>query len=315
MLDAVTTNWPLKLLALAFAFAIWVSVTGEQRIVQDFSLPQEINVSDDRVVASPTPNTVTVRLRGAESLMRRLDPVPMALSVDLHDAAPGERDVQLSNEQLVNLPRGVEVEFIDPDRLSLIVERRLRRELEVEVTFLGQPPEGYAFYGAESFPAKILVEGPESQIEPLQDVRTNPIRLDQHTESFVARVTAIPVGEFVRIVDPRPLEVRVDVDEMPRERTFQEIPILIIGGGEGSQTNPDRLDVTLSGPPSLVDRILPDQIRLLADASGLEPSRQAREVELRVELIDVPARDLGRVTVMSPSGRKVSLRVSGEGRR
>jgi YbbR domain-containing protein len=290
-------------------------VTGEQRIVQDFSLPLEVELSDDRVVASPTPNTVTVRVRGAESLMRRLDPVPMALSVNLRDAAPGEHDVQLGSEQLVNLPRGVDVEFIDPDRLSLIVERRLRRELDVEVTFLGQPPEGYAFYGAESYPGTILVEGPESQIEPLEHVRTNAIRLDQRTESFVVQATAVPVGEFVRIVDPRPLEVRVDVDEMPRDRTFQGIPVVVTGAGQGSRARPDRLDVTLSGPPSLIDRILPDQIRLVADASGLEPSRQAREVEVRVELVDVSARDQGRVSVKSPSGRKVSVRLSGEGRR
>jgi YbbR domain-containing protein len=315
MLERLLSNWPLKLLALAFAFAIWVSVTGEERVVQDFSIPLQINLSDDRVVASPRPNTVTVRLRGVESLMRRLDPVPMALSVDLRDAAPGERDVQLSDEQLTNLPRGVEVAFIDPDRLSLILERRLRRELKVEATFLGQPPEGFAFYGAESFPSTIMVEGPESQVEPLELVRTNPIRLDQHTEPFVAQVTAIPVGEFVRILDRRPVEVRVDVDETPRERTFQNIPIVIIGGAEGSRTTPDRLDVTLSGPPSLVDRILPDQIRLLADVGGLEPSRQAREVQLRVELVDVPARDLGRVTVKSPTSRKVTVRLSGEGRR
>ena len=65
----------------------------------------------------------------------------------------------------------------------------------------------------------------------------------------------------------------------------------------------------------IIDRILPAQIRLVADASGLEASRQAREVEVRVELVDVPARDQGRVSVKSPSGRKVSVRVSGEGRR
>jgi YbbR domain-containing protein len=314
MLDRLLANWPLKLLALGLAFAIWVSVTGEKRVVQDFSLPLEIELSPERVLASPTPHTVTVRLRGVESVMRRLDPVPMTLQVDLRETAPGGHEVQLTNEDLSNVPRGVDVEFIDPDRLSLVVERRLRSELDVEVAFLGQPPDGYHFYGAEIVPAKIVVEGPESQVEPLAEVRTNPIRLDQRTEPFVARVGAVPEGQFVRVVDPRPLEVRVDVDAEPEDRIFRGIPVVVIGGGEGSRATPDQLDVTISGPPHLVDRILPDQIRLVADVSDLEPSSRGQAVDVRVEVVDVPARSAARIADKAPSQRQVSVVVTGDNR-
>ncbi len=162
MLDRLLSNWPLKLLALALAFAIWVSVTGENRVVRDVSVPLEILLSDDRVVASTTLTTVVARLGGPESLMRRLDPVPLAVHVDLTDALPGENHVQIATTDLVNVPRGVEVAFIEPDRFSLTVDRRLRRELEVDVTFLGHPPEGYHFYGVEVLPQSVVVEGPES---------------------------------------------------------------------------------------------------------------------------------------------------------
>jgi YbbR domain-containing protein len=314
MFDRLLANWPLKLLALGLAFAIWVSVTGEKRVVQDFSLPLEIELSADRVLASPTPNTVTVRLRGVESVMRRLDPVPMTVQVDLRDTPPGGHEAQLTNAELSNVPRGVDVEFIDPDRLSLVVERRLRRELDVEVAFLGQPPEGYHFYGAEIIPAKILVEGPETQVEPLAEVHTNPIRLDQRTEPFVARVGAIPEGQFVRVVDPRPLEVRVDVDAEPEDRTFRGVPVIVIGGGEGSRATPEQLDVTISGPPALVDRILPDQIRLVADVSELQPSNRGQAVDVRVEFVDVPARAAARIADREPSQRQVSVIVTGDNR-
>lgn len=314
MLDRLLSNWPLKLLALALAFAIWVSVTGENQVVQDVSVPLELRLSEDRVAASATPTTVTVRLRGGESLMRRLDPVPLAVQVDLSGAPLGEQDVQIATTDLVNVPRGVEVEFIDPDRFALVVERRLRRDLAVEVTFLGSPPEGFHFYGAEVLPDSVVVEGPESELTESDVIRTESIQLNERKEPFTAEVDAVPEGAYVRVVDPRPLDVRVEVDEAPVERVLEGIRVEVVGAGEGGSASPDRLDVTISGPPALVERIRPEQVRLIADAEGLELSAQGRQVEVRVEFVEVLARDLPRLAVKSVSRRQVSVRAGGEGR-
>ena len=121
MLDRILTNWPLKVLAIVLAFAIWVSVTGEKRTLQDFQVPLEVRVADELVLASTPPNTVTVRLRGSESLLRRLDPLPIVVRADLTDASTGEQDVQLSAGDIGGLPRGVEVDFIDPDRIRVVI--------------------------------------------------------------------------------------------------------------------------------------------------------------------------------------------------
>ncbi len=314
MLDRLLANWPLKLLALALAFAIWVSVTGENRVAMDVSVPLELRLSEDQVAASEAPTTVTARLRGAESLMRRLDPVPLAVRVDMSDASLGEQDVQIAKTDLVNVPRGVEVEFIEPDRFVLNVDRRLRRELEVEVTFLGGPPEGFHFYGAEVLPSSVVVEGPESQLTGTDVVRTNPIRLDQRAEPFRARVSVVPEGTYVRVVDPRPVEVRVEVDAAPVERRLEGIPVEVVGAGQGARVSPSALNVTISGPPALVDRIRPEQLRIIADAEGLELSARGEQVEVRVEFVEVPARDLPRISVKGLSRRQVSVRAGAEDR-
>jgi YbbR domain-containing protein len=309
MHSRILANWPLKLVALALAFAIWVAVTGENRIVKDFPVPLEIVLSDARILASTPPNNVTVRLRGPEGLLRRLDPVSMAMRVDLGDAPPGDHEVQLSKAGLQNAPRTVDVEFIDPDRLSLKLERRLRRELKVEPAFIGQPPEGFAFYGAQVLPETILVDGPESEIKPLDLLETNPIRLDQRTEPFQVRVSAVPKGTYVRVVDPRPLEVRVEVDAAPVERRLEEIPVQLEGQTYECRLSPETLSVTVSGPPAIVDGIGPEEIRLMADVSELQPSNERQEVEVRAEFQDVPPRTLARLTVKSMSRRTVAVRI------
>jgi YbbR domain-containing protein len=310
MASRLLRNWPLKLVALGLAFAIWVAVTGENRIVKDFPVPLEIVHSDARILASAPPKNVTVRLRGPEGQLRRLDPVSMAMRVDLGDAPPGDHEVQLSKADLQNVPRTVDVEFIDPDRLSLILGRRLRKELKVSPAFIGQPPEGYYFYGAQVLPETILVEGPESEVKPLDTLATNPIRLDQRTAPFQVRVGAVPKGTYVRVVDPRPLEVRVEVDVAPVERRFEKIPVRLVGQIFECRVSPENLDVTVSGPPAIIDGISPHWVRLLADVGELQPSSERQEVEVRAEFQEVPPKSLARITVKSISRRNVMVRVS-----
>jgi YbbR domain-containing protein len=311
MLEAITANWPLKLLSLALAFAVWVSVTGDAGVVQDYSVPLDILLADESVLASTPPNTVTVRFRGSESLMRRLDPVPIAVRIDLRDSANGERDVQLSSSDLQGLPRGVEVDFIEPDRLSLTLDRRMRRDLPVETTFLGQPPDGYAFFGERIDPERLWVEGPEAEVEPMKVLRTSPIRLDQRTVPFSVRVTAVPAGPHVRVVDPRPVEVDVVIDVTPVERTFEDLPVRLRGQAPRVSFVPRTLTVTLAGPPRLVERIDADQIHVLADLAGVGLSSEPTSVPVFVEFFDVPIEDLALLSVKSVAPREISVRTAG----
>jgi YbbR domain-containing protein len=311
MLDVLASNWPLKLLALALAFAIWVSVTGESRVVQDFRVPLELELDDDFVVASSPPTTIEVRLRGVESLMRRLDPVRMVMRLDLRDAGEGEQELVLARENLSGIPRGVEVEFIDPNRSQVVLAERKRLDLRVEPTFLGQPEDGYAFYNAQVTPEKLRVEGPAAQVENLELLRTNPIRLDGRSEPFVARVGVVPEGELVRVLGRETLEVYVVVDAAAVERRIENIPVEVVGAAAGTQVNPETLNLILSGPPRLLDQLTPDQIRLVADVSRLSQDATRADVPVIVDFPGIPEDERSRVSVKSMSRRQVEVSLSG----
>ena len=216
MLDRLLTNWPLKLLAFALAFGIWISVTGEDRVVQDFNVPLEIELADNTTLGSTPPTTVTVRLRGPETSVRRLDPVRLGVRVDLTDGPLGAREVQLSRENLTGVPDIIDLEFIDPDRLGLVIEELLRRRVPVEPVFVGDPPSGYAFYSAEVRPSDVLVEGPESEVANLVQLRTNPVRLDLLTQPTSLPVEIVLDSPRVRTVDGQEIEIRVIVDARSR---------------------------------------------------------------------------------------------------
>ena len=309
MLEHVLANWPLKLLSLILAFGIWVSVTGENRIVHNFTLPLDIQLAEGRALTTDPPTTVTVRLRGPERAIRRLDGMGLAVRVDLRDGLFGERSVPLTARNLTGVPRGVELDFINPDRLKLVVDRLMQRELPVEPTFLGKPPEGYAFYGAEVDPETLLVEGPQSEVEQLEVLRTNPIRLDQFTEPSRVPVATVPAGRFVHVVDARPVEVRVLVDSMPVERRFSGIRVELVGQAYEAVAAPSTVNATLTGPPALIELLREDRLRAVADVSELEPRPEPYQVTVRLEYLDIPVEDRSRITLTSLSQPQVGVRV------
>lgn len=310
MLDRLTSNWALKVLALGLAFGVWVSVTGETSIVQDFTPPLDIRLPDDHTLASDAPTTVNVRLRGTETAIRRMDELLLGVRVDLRDGVLGERDVALSARNLTGVPRGVVMEFINPDRLSLVVDRRVRLRLPVEPTFIGQLPDGYAFYGAEVRPKKLVVEGPESELASVQSLATTPLRLDRLTQPVTMTAVAITEGRNVRIADPEPLTVRVIVDATAIERTFSAVRVMVRRDTRRVETTttPTTVSVTVSGPPYLIDALRPEMLIAVVDIAGLATGRSHR-LAVAIDYVNVPVEEHPRITVNIVTPATVDVRV------
>lgn len=311
MPDRLLVNWPLKLFSLGLAFMIWLWVAGEERIVQDFRIPLDVRVRADRILAELPPTAVTVRLRGPETLIRGLDSLKLGVLLDLQEVPPGPRDVQLSREHLSGVPRSVEVAFIDPARVNLVVEQRMRRELPISADLLGQPPQGYALYHVQVRPETLLVEGPEPEVMALSSLETSPIRLDQRTGSFVQSVRTIIEEPHVRVVDPRPLEARVVIDRTPLRLTLDGVPVSLTGRTYAATVTPSQLQVTLSTAPSLLDKVRRTRIRAVADVTHLRPGAEPYRIPVRIEFPDLATEEIERIIIESVSREQVSVSLSG----
>ena len=311
MLEPLLRNWHLKVLALCLAFAVWIAVTGENRVLQVYEVPLDIVLRADHVLKSPAPATATVSLRGPESRVRRLDPRSMVLRADLTDATPGPRSVPLSSDNLQGLPADLEVADVEPSRLRLEIDRRLRKSVPVAPSVAGAPPAGYAFYGARVEPGAVAIEGPESVVGGSERLRTDTIRLDGRTSPFVVPVGAAPEHPSVRVLETRPLEVEVQVDVSPVRRSFDGVPITLDGRSPDEATiGPPSVRVVVTGPPALLSGMRTGRIRAVADLGALGAEGAGGTVPVRVEFPDLAESDLRRVEVRSVSPPRVSVRPS-----
>ena len=301
MLEWALRRWHLKALALVLAFAVWVAVIGEGRSVSDYHVPVDISLASDAALIGTPPTNVLVRLRGPESLLRRLDPFDLSVRVDLRDAPSGDQTVTLTQRHIAGVPRDVEVAMVEPDHLRLTVAHKKRREVPVVPTIVGKPPRGYVVYGAVARPAALEVEGPDTKLTGSTRLKTDPIHVDDQREAFVARVGATPDALNMRVSDSRPLDVTVYVDLAPVTATIDHVPVVVVGGGSGASSFPSVVVVTVSAPSSLVPKLREGHIRAVADTG---------DAPLHVEFPGLDPDERAKVTVQAISPKKVTVRRS-----
>ena len=117
----VFPNWGLKLLALGISFFLWATYNAEPFAEVGFTVPLEfINVPPRLEISTDVPTTIRVRVRGRSGLVRRLSAVDLSLRVDLKNARPGEREIQLTPD-MVGVPYGATVVRLSPSEFDAML--------------------------------------------------------------------------------------------------------------------------------------------------------------------------------------------------
>jgi len=120
-MSALTRHWELKLLALAFSFALWLFVMSSEKTDMILSAPVEFEgVPHGMVVRGERPDTVDVQIHGLRGTLARLGPDQVKARVSLFGVREGEVTLRLLPEQ-VAVPAGVTVLRVSPSWIRVVV--------------------------------------------------------------------------------------------------------------------------------------------------------------------------------------------------
>jgi len=266
-------DWSLKLLSLAIAMVLWLVVTGQNEPVTahvnvqlNFIRPQSLEISND------PPRTVDVMLTGSRNKLDDLTALDLVATVDISDQQPGERVLRLADKAQISLPQGVKVDGFQPSAIPIRLEPIVERQVPIEPKLEGKPPDGYQVYGVRPSKGSVLVRGPESRVNSLQKVLTESIWLTGHKESFTASNLGIDVPDTkIDLLDPV-VSVQVDIAEVPVDRTFSGVRIL------NSDGTAPLLNITVSGPPSILDKLKAEDLQIGLQAVGISSIMERRLV-------------------------------------
>jgi YbbR domain-containing protein len=215
-MNALASNWPLKLLSIFLAFTLWFVVSAPRRqgtSERAYAVPLSlVGMPRDLVVTTPVPDTVSVRLRGRAPDLRSLSSANLEVPLDLRTAVAGDITFTI-RPQAINVPPQVEVVSIDPSRVRFRVEQLRQREVPIRPFLVGSPPAGYVVGDATVSPDHALVSGPVSQIRNLSEVATERVIMTGRTETFTQSVAVVSDSSLIRVIQPLLTQITVPVTE------------------------------------------------------------------------------------------------------
>jgi len=213
-------DWSLKLLALAITFVLWLAVTGQNKPVR-WGMDVRVNyVTPDHLDISNEPSKIIeVKVNGSRAKLDSITSFDRVATVDLSDYHAGDRVVRLSrNNVYLKLPEGVSIEGFNPSSITVKLEPRVERQLQVDVRLEGKPADGYEILGTQPSFNTVTVRGPASHVNALQKAPTETISVEGRKNTFTATQVAIDIpDQKVDIVDSF-VDVVIEVGQRRSEK-------------------------------------------------------------------------------------------------
>ena len=217
MSDGLRT-WGLRLLALGIALGLWFNSSFEDReALSERVVPASVSYTWPKgFIVLDREQNVNVRVRGSSKRVRGLDPDQVDVQVEL-GRRQGSITVNLGPENVL-MPEGLEVVSIDPNTITVEVEREVSRRVRVVPDLDGEAAAGAKVEEPEVFPSQVLVTGPESLVARTEVLHTRPVSLDGRSTTFEQRVAVVPPDSLIQIVQPSRVSVRVTI-QPPKPET------------------------------------------------------------------------------------------------
>lgn len=196
--------------------------------IDDVSI-EPVNLDETKyALVSITPEHVRLQITGRSSALSRISPLHAKVQLDLSSAASGEQTLRLS---AVGFPDGLRVEII-PDRVTVVIEEKVTREMPVDIDVQGTPQEGLVAGTPILQPNRVFVRTPESRADDVARI-VGIVNVDGAAQTLSKQVKLAAYNKNGEIVEAEITPSVVDV----------EIPITI-----PSKTMP--LQISLTGSPA-----------------------------------------------------------------
>ena len=277
-------DWLIKAIALFITVALWLGVTGLRAptTVRLRSIPLNLRVANNIEVTNSPVQEVDLVITGDKRRIDQLNPRDLVVSLDLSDVLVGERTVQIAPENvLVELPNGVRLEEIQPNRIAVKLEAVGEKDVTVRAETEGALPENYEIYSRTAAPTKVRVRGPESFIKSLDFVSTEKISLENRQGDFSVR--QVPLN----VANPKVtlLDTVVDINFKVGEKRIERMVNVSVKNDAGSKT----ASVVLYGAKSALEFLKPEilQVETVKNEAGeivpslILPAEFQGQIEIR----------------------------------
>ncbi len=276
MKDLFFKNWTAKVVSLILAVGLWYYAVGEEGIEVTRTIPVEIKLQNEKmsIVGKPT-RVVVATLQAPRSLLSNLATEELkAEHVIKKVETPGDYSFRLEPQDIRLPSEKIRVVRIDPESIQVKVDEIILKKLQIEPVFLGDPAFGYRLdeTKVQLDPRSVLVEGPKSQLENIEKIKTQPIDMVGRTRSFRKTVRAAEVAGL-KMVSEALVDAYVPIEESLGEKTLEGVPLMLLGEPASfgrASVDPRDLTLVIRGNPKNLESLANKDITAYIEISRLE---------------------------------------------
>ena len=231
-------KWPVKIISVAAALIIAVFYRMNTLETRTFLVPLQVETNGMLIPVSSLENTVKISLRGETNSIYPILEEDIEAFIDLN---------RYSNEGTYRIPVQIrkkgsalgvvplEISVL-PIEITLLLEKKVRRDIPVFPVFRGTIAPGYEITSQSIYPESVAAEGPRTGVETQDEFNTEPINLEGRNENFSVLVNIINNNPLITIYGNRMLEYRGVIRKIEFEPPAVILPPVIFESQELPET-------------------------------------------------------------------------------
>lgn len=289
-------NVGLKLFSLMVSVGLFTAVHGSDAGQRSLYVPVVAVLPSEasgKVLVGELPDKVKVTLSGSRSVLNSIDRVD-AVQIDLTEAKP----YYYFEPQAFGLPAGIDVE-VTPAMLSLNWETRAEQKIPVRPQLSGAPDPALELVGkVQATPSRLLVRGPRSKVEALQELPTEAIALsDLGPGTHRRRASLLPLPKHVTVQEGSEIVVEFTLEPRKEQRRLRKLAVAALGVNVPVVVRPQHVDVVVAAPERTLSELDPEHVVPVVELSGVGLDAGPVGVPVKLRGID----DSMRVVRIEPS--------------
>ncbi len=220
-------NLTLKILSIILAGFLWFFVSGKSKTELALSVPVEFtSIPTDMTIISKVPTSIHIRVKGTKTLLRPLSSKLPSISIDLAKATTGKNVIRLDQETFHDLPLGVDVVNLDPDTLTIYLDRFVKVTLPIKIKTKGVPPRGFQIKEVIVTPPTAEFRVSEEYLKKHDAVYSDPLDVSQLRQNTTIDISLLTPPNELKLIDPKSIiSAAIEIGETQAQRIIKGIRI------------------------------------------------------------------------------------------
>ena len=227
-LEFLRRNLGLKIFSVVLAIFLWAYVKYIQMPQAALStrskilVPLSLENKNEKLSVLDAPDQIELTIKGQADTLTNIDTHHFKAFLDLKDKKSGKHQVTIQ----VNSPPNIEVEKINPEKITIKLDPEEKRLFTVKVKPQGAIAKGFILGALTTKPESVTVSGPQSTISRVKEVQAvcdvEGMDMDRIQQSAVEAVDEN--GKNLSTLNVEPQFVRVTINVKSEVKT-SNVPI------------------------------------------------------------------------------------------